>query len=71
MKKGSILGLIVESWEQVTQEFLLEKYQEITREKLSLSKKWAGYWLDKIKDAQKNIEIVNYTKVTFSISGFK
>jgi hypothetical protein len=46
--------LIVESWEQVTQEFLLEKYQEIISKHLNSSKKWAGYWLDKIKNMQKN-----------------
>lgn len=48
--------LIVENWEQVTEEFLIQKYQEISNQKWNLNKKFATYWLSKILNIQQKFK---------------
>lgn len=41
--------VIIDSWEQVTQEFLLEEYNRIQNTVWNLDKLWFPYWVTKIK----------------------
>ncbi len=45
--------LIVDTWTDITEEFLKQKYYEITAKKYDISKLYSEYWLDKIKQEQK------------------
>lgn len=49
--------LIIESWEQLSEQFLLGKYEEISNKKHNLAKILAAYWINKIKDLQKAYKI--------------
>ena len=45
--------LIIDSWDQVTREFLEEKFEEITSKSYNLKKLYADYWFDQISQIQK------------------
>lgn len=45
--------LIIDSWDQVTEEFLNEKFIEITSKSYNLEKIYANYWFDTIRAIQK------------------
>ncbi len=44
--------LFVDSWEQVTPEFLNEKYVEITSKKYNIEKLYMEYWWKKIEQVR-------------------
>ena len=44
--------LIVDSWEQVTEEFLADRYEEILSKKVNREKLTIGYWDKKINEVQ-------------------
>ncbi len=46
--------LIVQEWEDVTQEFLEQKYAEITSRKYAIERLHIDYWWDKIEDARRS-----------------
>lgn len=46
--------LIVDKWEDVTEEFLNQKYEEITSKKYDLKRLYMEYWLDKIDTVRIN-----------------
>lgn len=46
--------LIIDDWEEITEEFLTLKYSEINQKQYKFHKKFAGYWLKKILNIQKN-----------------
>jgi len=41
--------LIVQSWEMITEEFLLEKYEEISKKEYCLDKLYSSYWKEVLK----------------------
>jgi hypothetical protein len=46
--------IIVKDWNEVTQEFLIRKYQEIQRKSYNMDKIYAWHWIDLIRTVQKN-----------------
>lgn len=46
--------LIVDKWEDIDEQFLLAKYQEITSKKYDLKKLYVEYWFSRIKTIQSN-----------------
>ena len=45
--------LIIDSWNQITREFLEEKFTEIISKSYNLKKLYADYWFDQIRKVQK------------------
>lgn len=45
--------LIVDSWDQVTEEFLKEAYKKMTSKKYDIKRLYATYWTDQIKEEQR------------------
>lgn len=46
--------LIIEDWNQITREFLEEKFVEITSKSYNLEKLYADYWFNKIREVQRD-----------------
>ncbi|MCX5922224.1 MAG: hypothetical protein NTX86_02760 [Candidatus Dependentiae bacterium] len=46
--------VIVQEWEEVTEEFLVQKYREISTRDFKMQKIYAQHWLYLIKECQKN-----------------
>lgn len=46
--------LIINQWEEVTEEFLYQKYSEIINKTYNLEKLYAPYWLNQIAECKKN-----------------
>ena len=46
--------IVVDDWQEVTEEFLTGKYQEISEKKYNLEKMYMGYWIKKIGTAKKS-----------------
>lgn len=44
--------LIINNWQEITQEYLEEKYNQLCNKNLNNEKLYADYWLKKIKDIQ-------------------
>jgi len=47
--------LITKKWENITKEFLLKKYKEMSSKKYNLEKLYANFWFDKIIKIKKQI----------------
>ncbi len=46
--------LVIDDWEEITEEFLNKKYEEITSKSYDIRKLYAEYWLDKIQSVRTN-----------------
>jgi len=51
--------LIIKKWEDITEEFLLEKYEEMLSKKYNLEKIYINFWFDKIRKIQKKIRKIS------------
>ena len=45
--------LLIDKWEDLTEEFLNEQYEKITAKQYSLKKLYCSYWLDEINNVKK------------------
>jgi hypothetical protein len=48
--------LIVNDWNIITEEFLIEQYETMKQKKYCLERRYVGYWIDKIKEIQKKFK---------------
>jgi hypothetical protein len=46
--------LFVDQWEDVTPQFLEQKYKEITSRKYNIEKLYMEYWWERIKEVRSN-----------------
>ena len=46
--------LIVQDWSEVTEKFLLQKYEEMTHKKYNIEKLFMDYWIEKIETVRRN-----------------
>jgi hypothetical protein len=46
--------VIVHEWEEITEQFLIEKYHEMQNKTFKMERIYAQYWLDAIKECQRN-----------------
>lgn len=51
--------LVVDDWEELTEEFLLEKYAEITAQRYSPKKLYMEYWIEKITQVRDDFLLKN------------
>jgi len=49
--------LIVEDWEDITEEFLMKKYEEMNSKEYNIGKLYTDYWLEKIGVVQEEIRL--------------